>query len=529
MKTRTQPVRLFAGLPGRFLSAAANIAARARARTAALTLPATAAAVLSAIIFSAPNVFAATDLPVGNSTVASTAQTMFWTGGSGGTVGAPGSGNWNTAANWSVWSDDNSSFVASNSAPITGTSGNRRDMYFGGSGDTPYTATNNISSALTGTMLVYRYWYLDSSASVTNVITGGAIVFSYTTPILYQNGSGDFNISSDYCFSNTLTVKGNGTGTIEFSGRAGGGQNINGGSIVIALEQPTATVRFSSNENSRLNVVTLNSGTLDFTTPRTFENSYYADSKIVLNGGTFLSSNGTTASDTQRRTIQVNGAFTFGGEQDWGTGTMAVNLNNNVAITVNAGGSNGVTIAGVISDGTSGDTLTLAAGSTGTLTLAAQNTYTGDTVVNGGTLAIGIDEAITNASNLVLGSGTLAVGTFTETLGTLTLTANSAITLDEGGSLTFADSTTSEWGSFTLSITGTVAANGIRFGADGNGLTSAQLAAITINGSAVVLDTNGYLLAVAVPEPATITALLGASVLVAGSLLVHRRRRRNVS
>ncbi|MDR1283255.1 MAG: PEP-CTERM sorting domain-containing protein [Opitutaceae bacterium] len=449
---------------------------------------------------------------------------LTWVGNGDATT--PGSGNWNVASNWEE-----------NTAPVVGTSGNARTYVFGGSGDTPYISTQNAGGALTGVdtgKMIFQYLYLQSTATVTETIAGGNLVFSYSSPTIYQNGTGDFNITSNYVFAGATTFAGTGSGTLTFSGIAGGnGTTVSGGNITINTNNSAATLRFAGNNNLLANI-TLTNGTLDFTAAGAL-NSYGA-TNLTINGGTFLSSVGSTAANGGgtsggSRTMQINGAFTLGGAQNWGTGTMAVKLNDNVAITVNTGGASGVTLGGVISDGTSGNTLTLAAGSTGTLTLAAQNTYTGDTIVNGGTLVLGISEAITDTSGLVLGGGTLAAGAFAETLGTLSLTANSAITLDEsgGGSLTFANSAANNWSTFTLSITGTVAANSIRFGTDGTGLTSAQLAAITLNGSVAILDANGYLLTVAVPEPAATTALLGAGVLLAGSLLVRRRCHRNAS
>jgi hypothetical protein len=77
----------------------------------------------------------------------------------------------------------------------------------------------------------------------------------------------------------------------------------------------------------------------------------------------------------------------------------------------------------------------------------------------------------------------------------LTLSGDSSINLDEG-SIAFADSSTIEWADdATLSITGTgnLPINALRFGTTEQGLTSAQIRQITYNGEKVLLDDSGYL------------------------------------
>ena len=76
-------------------------------------------------------------------------------------------------------------------------------------------------------------------------------------------------------------------------------------------------------------------------------------------------------------------------------------------------------------------------------------------------------------------------------------TANGTLNLDVDSSVTelaFADTSTTEWNSGTVNITGYVPGV-LRFGTDANGLTANQLSQITVDGSggAVGLDANGYL------------------------------------
>lgn len=194
------------------------------------------------------------------------------------------------------------------------------------------------------------------------------------------------------------------------------------------------------------------------------------------------------------------------------------------AVTYTIGAKNlSTAFAGTINNGTGLTSLTKVG--TGTLTLSGTNTYTGTTTISAGTLALGANDVFANTSPIVLNGGTLAAATFTDTLGTLDLDANSSITFGTGGMFIFADSSSLEsaWGTFTLSIGGNfVNGSSIRFGTTGGGLTPAQLALININGLAATIDSNGYLSAV--PEPASFAALAGLGML---GFAASRRRRRS--
>ncbi len=71
---------------------------------------------------------------------------------------------------------------------------------------------------------------------------------------------------------------------------------------------------------------------------------------------------------------------------------------------------------------------------TGTLTLNAAATYTGVTLVNAGTLAFGVAQAVTSASDLVLSGGILDSGGFATTMGRFALNVSGTLL---GGGLTF--------------------------------------------------------------------------------------------
>jgi len=92
----------------------------------------------------------------------------------------------------------------------------------------------------------------------------------------------------------------------------------------------------------------------------------------------------------------------------------------------------------------------------GTLTISAANSYTGVTTLTAGTLALGASGVIADASNVVMNGGTFSSGGYSETMGTLTLNANSIIALGSGShSLNFSASNGTSWtGGTLLKVTG---------------------------------------------------------------------------
>jgi len=154
---------------------------------------------------------------------------------------------------------------------------------------------------------------------------------------------------------------------------------------------------------------------------------------------------------------------------------------------VTIGGEGDTTVLGAISGAGS-----LVKDCAGTLTLLGVNTYSGDTTVNGGTLALG-GHNVLNGKAIALNGGTLDAGTYTNTLSTLTVSGSSTLALNAGTVLAFADCSAVQW-SGTLNITGALSAGtSLRFGTSSSGLTEAQLASLTATGYTISIDSNGYI------------------------------------
>jgi autotransporter-associated beta strand protein len=143
---------------------------------------------------------------------------------------------------------------------------------------------------------------------------------------------------------------------------------------------------------------------------------------------------------------------------------------------------------------------------TNILTLTGANTYTGATTVTAGTVQLGAANVIADASNVTLNGGTLRTGSgagFSETVGTLSVSANSSLVFGTGAhTLTFANSSATSFTSFVLvsgwtgTFNGTAGTAGRLFvGNSAAGLTTEQLTRILfLNGSnyhtATILSTG---------------------------------------
>jgi fibronectin-binding autotransporter adhesin len=178
-------------------------------------------------------------------------------------------------------------------------------------------------------------------------------------------------------------------------------------------------------------------------------------------------------------TLQIGNGGTTG---TLGAGTVA----NNAKLVVNR--SNAYNLTNLITG-----TGTLLKRGEGTLTLSATNTFSGLTTVSNGTLAAGCDLALNAGNALTLSGGTFDAGSFSNSLGTLTLSTGTASMMSVNtGTCKLSFSGISGTGS--LDITGILDSTTLRFGTDSTALSKDQLDLIRANTKKVYLDGNGYLL-----------------------------------
>lgn len=152
----------------------------------------------------------------------------------------------------------------------------------------------------------------------------------------------------------------------------------------------------------------LNSGTL----VARGTNAMGSGGSLIINGGTIAGAASANFSGKYPGGIAVNGNFQLGAL----TATVPVSsssadltFSNNVSLgaatrTVTVGGDGNYIIGGVISGGAaSGITVTKLAGALGSISLAGANTYTGNTTVNGGALALIASGSIASSPVIEIG------------------------------------------------------------------------------------------------------------------------------
>jgi autotransporter-associated beta strand protein len=484
---------------------------------------------------------------------------------SSGTIAGTGTGTL-TGSSYTLQSGTVSAILAGNTTVTKNTSGSVTL-----SGSNTFTGSTTISA---GTLQVNTNNALGTAASGTTVANGAALnlnsVNYSTAEPLTLNGTG---ISNGGALHNS--------GTSAFAGpinaatnatiNAGGGTlNLTGG---LSKNGTTLTISGGGTVNITTNGITGASPNSDLVVDGVTVNENTANSyngpTYIRNGG-ILNANVVDALPTSngRSAIILDDSgsggskLTLGAPQAvaslTGAPSSLIGLNGN---TLTIGTSSGTTtFAGVIS-GTGG--LTKDGASTQIATGA--NTYSGSTIVNGGTLTVangsgsalgstsnvtvnsggtfllGASNQVNNTATMTLAGGTFGKGNFSEGsasapgVGALTLTASGSH-LDFGtgtvGVLTFASFTPS---SFTLTIdnwTGTA-------NTAGNGSTdrlifasnqSANLSSFSFTGYAGATEVdllNGYweVVPAAVPEPSTwVAAALALAVF--GVHFVRRRATR---
>jgi len=366
---------------------------------------------------------------------------------------------------------------------------------------------------------ILNYWRLS--------VTGGAV----TNGTISVGQQGIISASSGYTVNGaTISVVGSGTNGITVTN--GSALTFNGGLTGSGdLNKVGAGTLFVGGNSTGFNgALRLNEGSVNLTATN------------ALGTGVLIQSNGSStaifsAGGTYNDNMSLyNVSFTNSGN------TLSGTITNNGSGTFLSAASTTNTISGVMT-GSGG----LTKDGDGALVIAgsANNTFTGATVVNdgslvlsnssgnaigssssitvnsGGTLVLGASNQIGDSVGLILSGGTLLVGAanVTENLGTLTLTADSTIDFGAFGAtgfrqLTFDPSNLISWtGTLTITNWQGVAQTSsdfteIVFGV--GGLTSTQLGQIRFanqgNATGALLSGTGEL--VPVPEPKIYMAAL---------------------
>jgi autotransporter-associated beta strand protein len=415
---------------------------------------------------------------------------------------SPTSGNWNTGGNWvggsnpgdSLTTASNTDIATFNSASSQLTVNLAASRNLGGitfdSEAAAYTLTTTSSSV--------RYFFTrGGTTQMTSTVTNNQTI-SGTMRI----GAGISGSNNNYTFLNNASTaiftlgsirNDSGTSTTVILGGSNTGVNIVSGVIDETLGSSLSLTKNDAGnwtlggQNSYTGTTTVNAGTLTLG-----NNSALGNSSLSINGGTLdIATFTTSASNVVLTEGLIKGSGTLTGltsNFDVRSGTVEAKLGGSVGLNKTT---------------------------TGTVILSGQNTYTGTTTLNAGTLAIGNNSALGNSA-VTINGGTLASRAFARTL-TNNITADGDFTL---GGLSYAITLngTMSLGAATRTITlsnsatlGGVISNG--------GLTLASSSAarsLTLNGA----GSNTYTGLTTVSGGTLILAKTDGAVAVAGDLTI---------
>ncbi|MEN9841865.1 MAG: hypothetical protein RL376_1665 [Verrucomicrobiota bacterium] len=340
-------------------------------------------------------------------------------------------------------------------------------------------------------------------------------------PHAFDVRNGRLTIASVISGPGLLSKTGGATLVIEKANTHSGGTTVNSGVIRLASGGPAGALRGTLTINSGGGVLSQARDSLGFEpglkvdrlfitegylTHESAENLTFSSLSLHLSGGTVKS--------TQAGAIDLYNAVAIGGPDQRTTietspsaktSTLAGRLNLRqgdddpvgTVITVADGpAETDLRISAVIADGKDqGRHSVLQKLGPGRLELAAANTYTGATILRAGTLALGVDHALSPSAPLILHEGQLAVGSHALRTGPLDLQGPVTLTLEDGAQLSLAATANTPWpATARLRILGRFKDEfSLRFGTSETGLTMEQLARITINDRPACIDTLGYL------------------------------------
>ncbi|MFN7339565.1 MAG: beta strand repeat-containing protein [Opitutia bacterium] len=301
----------------------------------------------------------------------------------------------------------------------------------------------------------------------------------------------------------TMNLTKRGIGSLTLAGFVGAQSTTGVARVHLTVEGGTLNITNSANtttadpDQRMIGIVDIKSGVLAFSTQAILNTAGDAGATAInLNGGTLLWNTGTT------QDLSVGGRLTLIAGK---SARLDTNGNNVTLGTAFAGGVN--LSASLVKSGA------------GTLTLSGANTYTGDTTVSAGTLALGNNSALGGGAVSVASGAALNLAGFSLASNNLTLSGaglssagallNSAAgTSTLGGTLTIAAATTLGSGNITL--------NGSLAGAFA--LTKDGSGTLTLNGAsneATSIAVNAGTLAIGNATAlgsATITVASGATL-----------------
>jgi fibronectin-binding autotransporter adhesin len=269
-----------------------------------------------------------------------------------------GAGTWSTAnANWSNGSIDS---VWNNASVDTAVFGNAN----GAAGSV------TVGSAVTAGGIIFN-----AAGSGSYTISGGTVTLAGATPTITANVSG--TISSILAGSAGLTKAGAGTLTLSGVNTYTGGTVIGGGTLVAGVNGNLGDSTTGANRSLTL----LNGATFQWTgIPSGFNRNW------VLGTGT--------------STIQTDGAAAL-----LSNGTIGFTGSGPRTLVLAGTNTSSSSLGGALTDGAGGTTSLTKNGTGAWILTSSGNTYTGDTVINAGTLISTANNGVSASSTVRLNAG----------------------------------------------------------------------------------------------------------------------------
>lgn len=377
---------------------------------------------------------------------------------------APGSGNFDDAANWTpaVVPTGTALFGAST---VTALSTNNHTL--GGltfdAGASAYTITSTSFLTITGAGIV-------NNSGQTQTLVSSAFIF-------FRNGStaGDARIISDSFVmfrdastAGDATIVNNSFVTFQDTSTAGNATITNNNAFVTFENASTAgDATITTNgflhflgTSTAGNATIINDNSTQFNDATTAGNASITNNSSLVFAGTSTGGNAAITTTTGAVT-DFSGSTGPLGDSRLSAGSIAGDGSYVLGANELAVGGNGAstTVSGVIS-GAGGSLVKTGAG---TLTLTGANTYGGGSTITGGTLSIAADDNLGDAAGgLALNGGTLLVtGTITSDRAVTLGAGNGTIEVAPGRALLFGSASTFTGpGGLTKSGTGTLAIQG---------------------------------------------------------------------
>jgi len=283
-----------------------------------------------------------------------------------------------------------------------------------------------------------------------NIANNAAVVF-------YQAAAGTY--ASVLSGTGSLTKTGTGTLTLTGINSYAGGSNFNGGTIAVASDAQLGTGNLTFNGgalqttaafNSAETVSLLGVGTID-------TNSFVANLTGVISGAGSLVKNGAGVLTLTGVNTYTGGTAVNAGTLQGDSTSLQGNIANNAAVVFDQAST------GTYAAAMSGTGLLIKSNS-GTLILTGSNTYSGGTIINGGALqgdSTSLQGDIANNAAVIFDQS--GAGTFGGMIsGIGSLTKNNAGTLILTGANTYSGSTIVNGGTLqgtTISLQGDIANN----------------------------------------------------------------------